>query len=108
MKTYIYSRVLLGIYLALLAVCIGGILVLGFAESTILNIDMLLRLNEYASSITKYDQGIILADIVDKFRYVLIFTSIFMFSYDTLSYRFKKSTFFMWILTVLNTILMFL
>lgn len=102
------SKILLGLYFLNIGVAVGGILLLAFAEGTILNADRLLRLNDFASSITKYDQNIILADIMDKFRYVLIFVAIFVLSYDSLSFRFKKSNFFIWILGILNTILMFL
>ncbi|RDU62482.1 hypothetical protein CQA53_09310 [Helicobacter didelphidarum] len=102
------AKIMTGLYLLILGICIGGIIVLGFTESTILNADALLRLNEYASSITKYDQGIILSDVVAKFGYIVIFAAIFILFYDTLSYRFQKSNFFVWILSILNTILMFL
>lgn len=108
MKTLVLSKILLGLYFLNIGIVLGGIIVLNFAEGTILNADALLRLNDFTSSITKYDQGIILADILDKFRYILVFVAIYVLSYDSLSFRFQKSNFFIWILGILNTILMFL
>lgn len=107
-KTLVISKILLGFYFLNIGVGLGGIMLLSFAESTILNADALLRLKDFTQGITKYEQGIILADIIDKFRYVLIFVAIYTLSYESLSFRFQKSNFFVWILGVLNTILMFL
>ncbi|WP_064773726.1 DUF4149 domain-containing protein [Helicobacter saguini] len=107
-KTLTISKILLGLYFLNIGVALGGIALLGFAESTILNADALLRLKDFTQGITKYEQGIILADIIDKFRYVLIFVAIYVLSYESLSFRFQKSNFFVWILSILNTILMFL
>ena len=103
------SKIIAGFYLLIVGICIGGIIVLDIVETTIFNIDLIFRNNDYTSTlITKYDQGIILSDIVIKFGYILIGGGIFILLYETLSYMLQKSNFFVWILNILNVILMFL
>lgn len=103
------AKILAGCYLLIVGICMGGIIVLGFAEATILNIDAIFRANDFTETlITKYDQGIILSDIVAKFGYIMVISGIFVLCYETLSYRFRKSNFFVWILNIINAILMFL
>ena len=59
------SKIIAGFYLLIVGICIGGIIVLDIVETTIFNIDLIFRNNDYTSTlITKYDQGIILSDIV--------------------------------------------
>lgn len=103
------AKILAGCYLLLVGICIGGIIVTGFAESIIMSIDVVFRNNDFSTTlITKYDQGIILAPILLQFGYVLVGASIFMILYETMSYRFQKSTFFVWGCNILNTLLMLL
>ncbi len=103
------AKILSGIYLLIVGMCIGGIVVIWFAESIILDADAIFRNNEFSTTlITKYDQGIILSCIVAKFGYMLVGFSFFIMLYETLSYKFQKSTFFVWICNILNGILMLL
>ncbi len=103
------AKILTGVYLLIVGVCIGGIIVIGFSESVILDIDAIFRNNEFSTTlITKYDQGIIFSNIILKFSYLLVFAACFIFLYETLSYKFQKSSFFVWICSILNCILMLL
>lgn len=103
------AKIFAGCYLLIVGVCIGGIIVIGFAESIIMNIDVVFRNNDFSTTlITKYDQGIILAPILLHFGYVLVGCAVFMLFYETMSYRFQKSTFFVWGCNILNALLMFL
>ncbi len=103
------AKILAGCYLLCVGICIGGIMVIGFAESIIMNIDAVFRNNEFSTTlITKYDQGIILAPILLRFGYVLVGVAAFILFYETMSYKFQKSTFFVWVCNMLNAILMFL
>ncbi|AQQ59086.1 MULTISPECIES: hypothetical protein [Helicobacter] len=103
------AKILAGFYLLLVGVCIGGIIVTNISESIIMSIDIVFRNNDFSTTlITKYDQGIILAPILLQVGYMLVFAAIFMLFYETMSYRFQKSTFFVWACNVLNAILMFL
>lgn len=103
------AKILAGLYLLIVGICIGGIIVTGLAESIIMSIDVVFRNNDFSTTlITKYDQGIILAPILLQFGYVLVGAAIFTLLYETMSYRFQKSTFFVWGCNILNSLLMFL
>lgn len=103
------AKILAGLYLLVVGICIGGIIVTNISESIIMNIDVVFRNNDFSTTlITKYDQGIILAPILLQFGYVLIGAAIFTVFYETMSYRFQKSTFFVWACNVLNAIFMLL
>lgn len=103
------AKILAGFYLLLVGACVGGIIATNIAESIIMNIDVVFRNNDFSTTlITKYDQGIILAPILLQFGYVLAGSSIFMLFYETMSYKFQKSTFFVWCCNILNALLMLL
>lgn len=103
------AKILAGCYLLLVGICIGGIVVTNITESIIMNIDAFFRINNFSTTlITKYDQGIILAPILLQFGYVLIGSAIFIFAYETMSYKLQKSTFFVWGCNILNALLMLL
>ncbi|MDY5184731.1 hypothetical protein [Helicobacter trogontum] len=102
------AKILAGLYLLLIGVCIGSIIVTNISESIIMSIDVVFRNNDFSTTlITKYDQGIILAPILLQVGHILIGSAIFILFYETMSYRFQKSTFFVWACNMLNAILMF-
>lgn len=103
------SRIVAGIYLLSVAVSLGALFVCVLLEAYIFDLDSIFRANAYTDTlITRYDQGIIMSTIWDNLYYILLFSSIIILVYETLSFRFRKSTFFVWILNILNVILMLL
>ena len=104
-----FSRVVLGAYLLANALSLGAIALCLLIESSILDLDAIFRMNSYTETlITRYDQGLIMSVIWSKLYYIFFISAIVIFAYETLSFRFKRSSFFIWILNVLNSILMML
>ena len=103
------ARILLSIYLILIGICIGMILMFGFTFDSIENMDMIFRGNEHTqTTFTKYDQGIIISSIVVQLSNVLVVCGFFILFYETISYKFKKSNIFIWLLGLANTALLLL
>lgn len=103
------SRIIAGIYLISTAVSLGALFMCVLLETYIFDLDSIFRANSYTDTlVTRYDQGIIMSMIWDNLYYILLLSSIVILVYETLSFRFRRSTFFVWILNVLNVILMLL
>ncbi|RDU60616.1 DUF4149 domain-containing protein [Helicobacter sp. MIT 14-3879] len=103
------SRFIAGLCLLCTSISIGSLLLCGLLESSIFNLDAIFRMNTHTETlITKYDQGIIMSAIFNQLYYILLISAIFIFIYETLSFRFRKSSFFVWILNIINVILMLL
>ncbi|RDU70856.1 hypothetical protein CQA66_07525 [Helicobacter aurati] len=103
------SRIVAGVYLLSTTLTVGALLMCIFIESNIFNLDSIFRTNAYTETlITRYDQGLIMSVIWNNLFYILLISAIIIFVYETLSFRFQKSSFFVWILNVLNVILMLL
>ncbi|PAF51134.1 hypothetical protein BKH43_02705 [Helicobacter sp. 13S00401-1] len=97
------------IYLIVLGLCIGGIVLCAISAATIFDSNAILRINDLSNSIlTRFDEGIIMTKIFERFGYILNISAIIILVYESLSFKLQKSGFLLWLLGILNAILMFL